>query len=110
MITQCPHCRQQYEVDDKYLNEKVFCPKCNKEFKAENTLIQCKSCGGRISKRAKRCVHCGDVVSPKDFIDWCGLFVLLVLLSIACGISTINPFGFLLFPFFLILVIRFFIE
>lgn len=36
MKTECPHCKQHYEVDDNYLGSVVTCESCKQDFVVEN--------------------------------------------------------------------------
>ena len=64
MIIECPHCRQQFEVDQQLSGQHVNCPNCQKEFEAVNSrLFPCPDCCSLISKRATVCPKCGAPLS-----------------------------------------------
>ena len=108
MYTVCPQCKECYEVEEKYRNKKVYCPKCEKDFKAVEKLIQCQTCGSKISKSAKYCVHCGDIASKNNFVDGVILYILLLCLAGSIAVSfIIPPLGVVLIPLFLVFVIMF---
>lgn len=57
MKTICPHCHQNYDVPDDYLQQEVTCEKCQKNFVV--TLAKsCSRCNAENSQQAFQCWHC----------------------------------------------------
>ena len=93
MNISCPNCGQNYEIDSNYIGQKVKCQICNHEFLIENEnkkteqkaiykpeekkqktglLYFCPACGGKCSKNAEACPHCGEPINPKQInIGFC---------------------------------------
>ena len=64
MIIECPHCCQQFEVDNQISGQQINCPNCQKAFAAVNSrLFPCPDCCSLISKRAAVCPKCGAPLS-----------------------------------------------
>ncbi len=64
MIIECPHCRQQFEVDHQLSGQQIKCPNCQNVFAAVNSrLFPCPDCCSLISKRAVVCPKCGAPLS-----------------------------------------------
>lgn len=60
MKTQCPHCREIYDVESDAIGKQATCPGCGKEFLVVNyNLAPCPDCGALISKRVTVCPKCG---------------------------------------------------
>ena len=66
MKTECPSCKQHYEVDESYIGSMIECSICKRLFCASPLdegqslhLIKCPDCGKMISFRADQCPNCG---------------------------------------------------
>ena len=85
MKISCPHCQQNYEVDESYAGQNVQCQNCGNEFSVNASPVvmlptkKCPMCGEEILAVAKKCKHCGEYLDsnetsakkPKDFgIYW----------------------------------------
>lgn len=107
MNISCPNCGQNYEIDSNYIGQKVNCQICNHEFLIQNEnkktelkeiykpeekkqetglLYFCPTCGGKCSKNAEVCPHCGepinirnkDITFLKSFKIGCGVVLALI--------------------------------
>lgn len=105
MLTSCPFCNAEFEVDASYENEETKCPSCENDFiitrKEETVPVQkpirketkaiggnlreCPDCKRAVSAKASVCPCCGHA-----FLDSCVATWLIVLLWI-CGL--LLPFG-----------------
>lgn len=66
MKVECPHCKEQYDVDPKYTGQQIKCPKCKNDFQVMNDkLAPCPDCCMLISKRAFECPKCGAPLQGK---------------------------------------------
>ena len=60
MNIECPHCGGNYDINQKYIGQKIKCPDCENEFEVKNPNLQpCPDCFSLISKRASVCPKCG---------------------------------------------------
>lgn len=70
MKISCPHCRQNYEVDESYAGQNVQCQNCGNEFMVTQSPIltpveapsmkKCPMCGEQILAEARKCKYCGE--------------------------------------------------
>ena len=65
------------------------------QVKENNTIVNCKACGGKISKRAKFCPHCGAKPSAQMMSDalggcGCGLLLVPIIIVLAVFIVVLN--------------------
>ena len=66
------------------------------QIKENNTLVNCKACGGKISKRAKFCPHCGAKPSTQmmnDALGGCGcalliFSIIIIILMLAVALNS----------------------
>lgn len=64
MRIKCSECGGTYDIDAKYIGQKVQCPDCKCEFEVENpNLTPCPDCFNKISKRAQSCPFCGALLN-----------------------------------------------
>lgn len=96
MKISCPHCRQNYEVDESYAGQNVQCQNCGNEFSVNASPVvmlptkTCPMCGEEILAVAKKCKYCGEYLNsdgtsaekPKEFI----IYFLLALFFGGLGI------------------------
>ena len=58
MKTICPHCYQQYDVEDNFLQQKVTCSVCNQDFTVGKARF-CPDCGTINPAHYFKCRQCG---------------------------------------------------
>lgn len=81
MLTQCPHCRQVYEVpDDIPLKTELQCPSCQNKF-----LLKPYSEGGRNSISANACGNYFFDILEKPLI-WTRILIILGIAGILIGL------------------------
>lgn len=85
METQCPYCKQQYDVEDEALGQFVECPECNKSFQVES-LQSASNKDEDVEKVEKK-----PFVSLKILTAVFVLIVLLVASSIGLWVYSQKP-------------------
>ena len=58
MITLCPFCRQEYDIEIKSFGTNVTCDECKKKFRVR-VYKECPECKRRITAASIFCKHCG---------------------------------------------------
>ena len=61
MKTVCPHCNQEYDVEENFLQQEVTCSVCNQDFTVGKAKI-CTDCGTINPAQAFKCRQCGNVL------------------------------------------------
>ena len=85
METQCPYCKQQYEVEDEALGQFLECPECNKSFQVESLQPAFNKHEDVEIVKKKR------FVSPIVLISVLVLIVLLIASSVGLWIYSQKP-------------------
>ena len=103
MLTQCPNCKQNYEIDDEFNGKFVECSSCKHEFvvvsakqtentdRSQNDFKCCDYCKENINIQASKCKHCGMFLPNATMRPPCK-HVIYVFLAIFFGTLGIHNF------------------
>jgi predicted RNA-binding Zn-ribbon protein involved in translation (DUF1610 family) len=69
MKVECTHCHEEYELDNRFIGQKVKCPNCGSNMEIVNSnLFPCPDCFAMISKRAEMCPKCGSPLKKSETV------------------------------------------
>ena len=86
MITQCPYCKQQYDVENEALGQYVDCPECNKSFQVESL-----NSSSNEDDDNKNNIEKKRFVSPAFLIGVLALVILLISSSVGLWLYSKKP-------------------
>lgn len=70
MRTICTHCKQEFEVEQEFLDQNVTCPKCGEDF-CVNEIKLCARCGTANPHNAILCRKCHLDLTAADAVSDC---------------------------------------